>query len=110
MCGSVFSNDNRTGSFSCGLAVKAVSRTDERSRLHLLMMFMFFLREIQRNRSIRFTIYELLHFGVRTVANFTRRTLRDNRAMTKHDHARRDSKRAGHVVSNDHCGQMFPMG
>ena len=43
--------------------MKSMTRA-ERPRFDVLMMFMFFLRKVQWNRSISFTIDELLHFRV----------------------------------------------
>src|SRR5262245_21547276 len=74
------------------------------------MMLMFFLRKIQWNRSVGFAIDKLLDFGIRATADFVRRAFRDNRAMTKHDHAGCDPKCARHVVGYNDGGHVFAMG
>src|SRR5437588_10095840 len=77
--------DIRASSFiSCGLAMESVTRPDKRSRLHVLMVFMFVLGKIKGDRPVGFAVDELLHFGIRAVSNLVRRTLLDNQAVAKH--------------------------
>ena len=83
--------------------VKAIPRARERPRLHMLMMLVLILRKIQRDRPVCFAVDKLLHLRVSARANFFGRALRNDRAVTKHDHARGDAKCTRHVVRDDDC-------
>ena len=58
--------------------METMARPDKWPRFHVLVIDMFFLRKIQWNWTIGFTIDELLHFRIWTGANFLRRSLRHN--------------------------------
>ena len=90
--------------------MKSMTRADKGARFYMLMMFMFLLRKIQRDRTVGFAINKLLHFGIGAGANFIRRALRDNRTVSKHDHSGGDSKCTGHVMRHDDGGHVLAMG
>src|SRR5215470_10299876 len=102
--------DNQRGFVSLMLVVKSKSRAKKRPWPNVLKLFMLILRKVQRNWTVRMTVNELLHFGIGTVSNFVRCALGRNRAVAKHDHARSDAKRAGHIVGDDDCCHMAVLG
>ena len=54
--------------------MEAAARGNERTRGDVLMILL--LREIQRHGAVGFAVDELLHLGVRVVADFVGRSLR----------------------------------
>src|SRR4030095_8937934 len=52
------------------LTIESAARSDERSRFHTGMIFVLFLRNIQRHRAVGFAMDELLHLGIRARADF----------------------------------------
>ena len=83
--------------------MKAIPRERERPGLNALMILMLILREVQRDRSVCFPVYKLVHLRISARANFFRRALRNDRAVTEHDHPRGDAKCARHIVRDDDC-------
>src|SRR5439155_9223042 len=53
---------------------------------------------------------KLLHLRIWAVPNFIRRSLRDNAAMAKHNHARCDAESTRHVVRDHDCCHVAAMG
>src|SRR5437870_13156611 len=89
---------NRKDSSSSCLMMEAAACRYTRTRLDLLMMLVLVLRKIQWNGTVGPAIDELLHFRIGIISDFVRRTLRDNSAVTQHNHASGNAKRAGHVM------------
>src|SRR5215467_8770463 len=85
------------------LVMKAEPRGPKWARPYQLVILMLFLRKIQRNRTVSFAFNKLLHFRIRTCADLVRRALGDDVAVAKHDHSRRDTKSAGHIMADNHC-------
>src|SRR6266481_8789248 len=83
--------------------MKAIPRERERPRLNALMILVLILREVQRDRSVCFAVYKLVHLRISARANFFGRALRDNRTVTEHYHARGDAKCTRHIVRDDDC-------
>ena len=89
--------------------MKSTARRDTWPRFNMLMFLVLFLRKIQRHGAVSFAVDKLLHFGIGVVPNFIWCALRNNTAVAEHDHARRDTKGAGHIVGNYYGGHVSPM-
>src|ERR1700751_931448 len=76
----------------------------------MLLIFMLFLRKVQRNWTVRMPVNELLHFPIRSVPSSVRRAWRHTRAVAKHAHPCRDAKCAGHIVRDNDCRHMAVFG
>ena len=85
------------------LAMKPATRGDTWAWRNVRMILVFFLKEVQWHGAVRFAFDELLHLGIGAGADFIWRTLRDNATGSKHNHPGADSKRARHVVRDNHC-------
>src|SRR4030095_6582942 len=89
--------------------MKSITCRNEGARFNVLMVLVVFLRKVQRHWTVSLAVNELLHFRVWIVANFVGRSLRDDATVTKHDHASRNAKGAGHIVGYYHCSHVGPM-
>src|SRR5260370_38735545 len=89
--------------------MKAIPRERKRPGLNTLMMLVLILREVQRDRSVCFAVYKLVHLRVTARANFFGRALGDDRAVTEHDHPRGDAKCTRHVVRDDDSRHVTSM-
>src|SRR6266567_2197073 len=84
--------------------MESAARGEERTWSNVGMFLLLLLRDVQRHRAIGFTVDKLLHFRIRTRADFIRCTLCDNATASKHNHPCRDTKSARHIVRHNHCG------
>jgi hypothetical protein len=89
--------------------VKSVARGEEWTGLYVPMMFVLILRKIQGYRTISFAVDKLLHFRIGACADFVWGTLRDNVAVSEHNHPRGDAKCTRHVVRDDDRSHVASM-
>src|SRR6266702_8127246 len=89
--------------------MESAARGEERTWSNVGMFLLLLLRDVQRHRAIGFTVDKLLHFRIRTRADFIRCTLCDSATASKHNHPCRDTKSARHIVRHNQCGHVAAM-